>query len=126
MNLPAAINNLQKKEHDAEALNAENDAVPIQQTTEEDNKNINIIHHENANEMPISEAMTSNMVGDVEYDDDFVESADFFNGIPTLDQQNTAKDEIRDYSIDQWNGSPGLAHWGYDKMNLERSVLRSV
>ncbi|XP_053679997.1 scavenger receptor class B member 1 [Anopheles nili] len=27
--------------------------------------------------------------------------------------QSTKKEPIRDYSIDMWSGSPGLAHWGY-------------
>lgn len=30
-----------------------------------------------------------------------------------LISRSTTEELIRDYSIDVWNGSPGLAHWGY-------------
>lgn len=66
--------------------------------------------------------LISNRVSDVEYDDDFVEEKlveDRFNEIPTMALRNEAHKyelpEIRDFSIDLWNGSPGLKYWGYNE-----------
>lgn len=70
-------------------------------------------------------------VSDVEYDEDFDEtiidtSQDLFNEIPSMAlkavPQTTKKlkfvvPEVRDFSIDVWNGSPGLNYWGYNESN---------
>lgn len=77
---------------------------------------------------PVSAALTSNRVedvADVEYEDDY-DNEHLFNGITSMAQQNpTAEDEnktqkVRDYSINSWNGSPGLTRWGYDDTNRNR------
>lgn len=68
---------------------------------------------------PVSAALVSKKVLDVEYEDDY-EGENLFNGIASLALQNPVEEkkdevaEVRDYSIDSWNGSPGLKHWGYD------------
>lgn len=33
------------------------------------------------------------------------------------------KPPIRDYSINQWNGSPGLRHWGYTNKRLDSDKI---
>lgn len=69
--------------------------------------------------------LTSNRVSDVEYEEDYdeFESQYHFNEIPSMalkaEPQNEGKlnykvPEIRDFSIDVWNGSPGLPYWGYN------------
>lgn len=78
---------------------------------------------------PVSAAQTSNKIGDVadvEYEDDY-DNEHLFNGITSMAQQNPTKEdernntqEVRDYSINSWNGSPGLTRWGYDDTNLNR------
>lgn len=73
---------------------------------------------------PISLAQTSNKVSDVEYEDDY-DTEDMFNGIASMSQQTSKPAgnealEVRDFSIDTWNGSPGLSQWGYDDKNPER------
>lgn len=74
---------------------------------------------------PVSAAQTSNQVGDVEYEDDY-DNEPLFNGITSMAQQNPTNEdenntqEVRDYSINSWNGSPGLTRWGYDDTNLNR------
>lgn len=70
-------------------------------------------------------------VSDVVYDEDFDEtiidtSQDLFNEIPSMAlkavPQTASKlkyivPEVRDFSIDVWNGSPGLKYWGYNESN---------
>lgn len=75
-------------------------------------------------------AMTSNKVPDVEYDEDYED--DNFNQIPSMslkveekvptNNQQFKAEPIRDFSIYQWNGSPGLKHWGYNDSNHERFI----
>jgi len=65
-------------------------------------------------------AMLSEAVSDVEYDEDY----DRYSEIPALDLKVEAPEviedekpmeaDIREYSIDMWNGSPGLNFWGYN------------
>lgn len=73
----------------------------------------------------------TSQVSDVVYDEDFDEtiidkSHDLFNEIPSMAlktvPQTTTKlkyevPEVRDFSIDVWNGSPGLKYWGYNDSN---------
>lgn len=67
-------------------------------------------------------------VSDVEYDEEFEETIkdDLFNEIPSMALKaapQTARKlhyevpEVRDFSIDVWNGSPGLKYWGYNESN---------
>lgn len=72
---------------------------------------------------PQSSAQIVQKVDDVEYEEDY--DNDLFNGIVALSHQAPKEDEeklsdIRDYSINLWNGSPGLKHWGYDDNDHER------
>lgn len=69
-------------------------------------------------------APISKRVNDVEYDDDFQDEEEYedkFNEIPTMAlKQSKHKYEhpdIREFSIDVWNGSPGLKYWGYNESN---------
>ncbi|KFB46340.1 AGAP004643-PA-like protein [Anopheles sinensis] len=50
---------------------------------------------------------------DGELSDELVESLhdDYYHEI--VSPRPAGEEPIRDYSIDLWNGSPGLAHWGY-------------
>lgn len=71
-------------------------------------------------DIPVSSAQVSKQVLDVEYEDDY---EDPFNGIESLAQQVPPEPKepgIRDYSIDVWNGSPGMKHWGYHDTRTER------
>ena len=73
-----------------------------------------------------AEAIVSNKVSDVEYDEDYDNYVDdnSIHEIPSMAlriEQNKFKvPEIRDFSIDLWNGSPGLKHWGYNESSHER------
>lgn len=67
-------------------------------------------------------ALVSEPISDVEYDEDD-EDYDRFNEIPAMDlkveepeviEEPEVKDDIREYAIDMWNGSPGLKVWGYN------------
>lgn len=72
------------------------------------------------------QALISKRVTDVEYDEDYEETIDdiavedHFDEIPSkaliFEPQTTfyKAPEVRDYSIDVWNGSPGLQYWGYN------------
>lgn len=71
--------------------------------------------------------ISTRKVSDVEYDEDY--DSDKFNEIPLMAQtsenatQATNKSRfasVREFSIDMWNGSPGLKHWGYDDTNHSR------
>lgn len=70
-------------------------------------------------------------VNDVEYDDDYF-TFENFNGLETMAQTlekaekpddieelDRRKDSLREYSIDSWNGSPGMKQWGYDSRETE-------
>lgn len=68
-------------------------------------------------EHPVAEALNAKL--DVEYDYE----NDEFNGLAPMAQQDEIEKktpEIRDYSIESWNGSPGLKHWGFDDNNPDR------
>lgn len=75
-------------------------------------------------DQPVSAAQTSNNVLDVEYEEGAEYSDDVFNGLASLAQQHQPKEDnetiVRDYSIDTWNGSPGMKAWGYDENRPER------
>ncbi|XP_058812282.1 scavenger receptor class B member 1-like [Topomyia yanbarensis] len=64
------------------------------------------------------------IVADVDHDEmDLVEDEYFAGAVLQDDEQEEADEIIRNYSIDLWNGSPGLAHWGYvgkDHWDAER------
>jgi hypothetical protein len=95
MNLPKATENAKKKKQQQPELKITED-------------------------LPVSSARVSVQVPDVEYEDDYEELP--FNGIESLAQQTppTPKDPgVRDYSIDVWNGSPGLKHWGFDDADTD-------
>lgn len=72
-------------------------------------------------DQPVSEALKQQL--DVEYDD---YPEDLFNGFTAMSQQHPPKrDEnetlvVRDFSIDTWNGSPGLTYFGYDADRPEK------
>lgn len=54
-------------------------------------------------------------------DDDY-SAEDILEAVLEEDKSENAE-PIRSYSIDLWNGSPGLAHWGYvgkDHWDAER------
>lgn len=96
MNLPKAVKNLKNQQQKPE----------LEEPTED---------------TPVSAPMVSKRVLDVEYDEDYEE--DGFNGIESLAQQVPPEPEepgIRDYSLDVWNGSPGLKHWGFDDDDIEK------
>lgn len=98
MNLPKAIKNLKKQQQKPVANN------------------------EPMEEAPVSAPMVSKQILDVEYEDDY-DSEDGFNGIESLAQQTEPKKAdpgVRDYSLDVWNGSPGLKHWGFDDDDSEK------
>lgn len=72
-------------------------------------------------DQPVSAAQTSTNMLDVEYDENHNDDDNevLFNGIMSMAQQHLPRGEnrtieVRDYSIDTWNGSPGLKAWGYD------------
>lgn len=81
-----------------------------------------------------SEVTSSSTVHDVEYDDDYF-TFENFNGIETMAQTlaeavkpddiepieelERRKHSLREYSIDSWNGSPGMKQWGFDSRNTE-------
>lgn len=100
MNLPAAIVNMKK-------------------SVEADRRKVE--------DLPESSAQVSNKVVDVEYETEYDE---MFDGISSMAHQSSEEEEpeddktkkvqARDYSIDLWNGSPGLGRWGYDDNNQER------
>lgn len=74
------------------------------------------------NDHPESLAQISKKVDDVEYEEDYDNN---FNGIASMSHQTTDEikkkpPHIRDYSIDLWNGSPGLKRWGFDDRDTER------
>ncbi|CAG9807146.1 unnamed protein product [Chironomus riparius] len=85
-------------------------------------------------ENSLASAMVSESVSDVEYDEDY----DRFNEIPAMDlkveepevieDEKPVKDDIREYAIDMWNGSPGLKAWGYNNSdnNYPCAVLRGA
>jgi hypothetical protein len=61
---------------------------------------------------------------DVEYDLDY-DNEMVFKSIPTMDQrikteEENKTDQIRVYSINTWNGSPGLKSWDHDDDNPEK------
>lgn len=73
--------------------------------------------------------ISSNQVSDVIYDDDYAEEKmeekedliEKINKIPSMDLKAQSQNEltshlpeVRDFSIDVWNGSPGLNQWGYN------------
>jgi hypothetical protein len=83
-----------------------------------------VLHKHDKEEMSNVEAspMVSSKTSDVEYDVDY----DNFNEIQSLNlktekpEQTTPKprfedEDFREYSIETWNGSPGLNVWGYNK-----------
>lgn len=71
--------------------------------------------------LPVSAARTSNDVPDVEYETDYDDDDEshMFDAIESLALQQQPEVEeltankVREYSIDRWNGSPGLKRWGY-------------
>lgn len=81
----------------------------------------------NVEDLPESSAQVSNKVDDVEYETEYDE---MFDGISSMAHQSSGEEEeedekskkvqVRDYSIDLWNGSPGLKRWGYDDNNQDR------
>lgn len=76
-------------------------------------------------DQPVSAAQISNNVLDVEYEEGAEYGEDLFNGLASMAQQHEPKEDnetnsVRDYSIDTWNGSPGLKAWGYDENRPER------
>ncbi|CRK92365.1 CLUMA_CG005909, isoform A [Clunio marinus] len=89
-------------------------------------KNVNEIMEEEIEDTPVSLAQVSTNTHDVEYED--YDETDMFNGIQSLSQIDQNKivengtPKLRDYSIDLWNGSPGMKHWGYDEKNLESNT----
>lgn len=79
-------------------------------------------------DQPMSAAQTSNNMLDVEYEEGAEYGDDLFNGLASMAQQHQPDDDnqtivVRDYSIDTWNGSPGLKAWGYDENHPERWVF---
>lgn len=73
-----------------------------------------------ASDQPESLAQISKKVDDVEYEDDYDNG---FKGIASMSHHEEIEEkipEIRDYSIDLWNGSPGLEHWGFDNSEKEK------
>jgi hypothetical protein len=97
INLPKAVENLKKKQKEEAVV-------------------------EKVEEIPVSAPMVSKRVLDVEYDEDY-EETDAFNGIESMAQQAQPEPEkpgIRDFSLDVWNGSPGLKHWGFEAGNIEK------
>lgn len=70
--------------------------------------------------LPVSAARISNDVPDVEYETDYDDNeSHMFEAIESLALQQQPQVEalkaskVREYSIDKWNGSPGLKRWGY-------------
>lgn len=70
--------------------------------------------------LPVSAARISNDVPDVEYETDYDDDeSHMFEAIESLALQQQPEVEelkankVREYSIDKWNGSPGLKRWGY-------------
>lgn len=68
---------------------------------------------------PVAAAYNSKPALDVEYDSDY---NDEFDDLEPMAQQEIKNKtyEIRDYSIESWNGSPGLKIWGFDDNNPEK------
>jgi len=68
---------------------------------------------------------------DVEYDDEDYNEVDYFKGVASMAQQQERAEpkeeektsQLRDYSIDLWNGSPGLRHWEYNDNDENRQVM---
>lgn len=63
--------------------------------------------------------LISDKVPDVEYEDDYdrfneIASMDFKTEAPVEEKIIPETEEIREYAIDMWNGSPGLKMWGYN------------
>jgi hypothetical protein len=106
MNLPKAIENMKKK---------------IQQEAEIERQLLNNLA---IAEAQVAEAQVAEQSLDVEYDEDY-DNELIFKSIPTMAQRIKTKEEnettkMRDYSINSWNGSPGLKSWGYDDANPEK------
>lgn len=100
MNLPKAIENMKKQ---------------IQKEAE--------VEKELLVNLAVAEAQIAEKL-DVEYDEDY-ENEVMFNNIPSMAQQVIKKQKndtalIRDYSINLWNGSPGLKRWDYDDADPEK------
>lgn len=79
---------------------------------------------------PIEEPATAALKNlDVEYDDEYdvVEYHQKKSELVKLkeeqdrivSQKHSFSPELRDYSIDTWNGSPGLRAWGYEDLATE-------
>lgn len=97
MNLPKAIVNLRKKESEAAAK--ENLVTIVE-------------------DQPMSLAQVAEKISDVEYEDEYQNDDDLVVGASALVETEIKEEykpqEVRDYSINLWNGSPGLSQWGYD------------
>lgn len=66
---------------------------------------------------PVSEYLQAKKQGENESDEEFKEIP-LRNNLSTLTHKPQEEGDlnfgpIRDFSIDQWNGSPGLREWGY-------------
>ena len=113
MNLPKAIEIMKKKELEEAKQNHVELPEELPVDLPED--------------VPISLPQVSDLVMDVEYEDDYVS-----NDLPfaaastmvethvTLNENKNKIQEVRDYSINLWNGSPGLSQWGYDEKYKEQ------
>lgn len=110
MNLPKAIEIMKKKE------------------LEEAKVNIVTLSEETGADQPMSSPQVSIKVHDVEYEEDY--ETDMAFGASeveethhaSLKQEEEPTMEVRDYSINSWNGSPGLVQWGYDEKYHEQLV----
>lgn len=74
-------------------------------------------------------SIVSNEASDVEYEEDYenddkIDDDRFDDFQPMALKRNEQplkykQSEMRDFSIDLWNGSPGLSDWGYNESNHE-------
>lgn len=124
MILPEGIKNFNNKRKFRKQSEKLNDDV---ETRMEELKRI--IKSQQTTTSTTPKAMISKRVNDVEYDDDYVEGEekeyeDRFNEIPTMALKSEQlkytyeHPEIREFSIDVWNGSPGLKYWGYNESKI--------
>lgn len=119
--LPEGIELLNKKKLSEQKAEEER----RQQILEHELKEKQQIIDEEVNNIHAS-PLVSGKVSDVEYDEDYdryneIASYDLKTEIPTIENSTSktnksepVKEEIREYAIDVWNGSPGLKAWGYN------------
>ncbi len=105
-------------------INDEKKLHKTSQRMEENNVEEEVKEMPKLTEPPIIEMeaspLISNRVSDVEYEDDYSDEnyGEAFYDIPSMALHKSSEKpnlEVRDFSIDMWNGLNGLKQWGYNE-----------